>query len=161
VGNPSYEQMLATKESVIINDALQDPLLETVREQVHQLGIKSLLLAPILARGEVVGALGADSTETIHEFTTREATLVRAVADQLGIAIENRRLLEEAQTRVRREQLLREITTRVRNAVDAETIMRTAVQEVGRTLGRPAFIYLGSGEQQPDSAADRPVIEVR
>jgi GAF domain-containing protein len=33
--------------------------------------------------------------ETIHEFTEREVTFVQAMADQLGIAIENRRLLVE------------------------------------------------------------------
>ncbi len=148
-GNPSYEQLLARKEPVLIKDALQDPLLEPVRDQVHQLNIKSLLLVPIITRNEVIGALGADSTETIHEFTPREIALVQSVADQLGVAIENRRLLEEAQARARREQVLREATTRIRSAVDTEAIMRAAVEEVGRALDRPAFIYLGQNQQQP------------
>lgn len=159
IDNPSYEELLTTREPVIINDALHDALLEPVRELVQGLGIKSLLLVPVIVRGQMIGALGADSTETLHEFTAREVALVQSVADQLGIAIENLRLLEGAQARARREQLLREVTTRVRSAIDAETIMRTAVQEVGRTLGRPAFIYLGNSQPPVQEEANQPVWE--
>jgi GAF domain-containing protein len=43
---------------------------------------------------------------------------------------------------------LREVTEKVRRSTDIDTIMKTAVQEVGRTLGRKTFIYLN----QPDSS---------
>ena len=42
---------------------------------------------------------------------------------------------------------MREVTERVRSSVDVEMVMRTAVEEAGRALGRPAFIYLGSEEE--------------
>jgi GAF domain-containing protein len=38
---------------------------------------------------------------------------------------------------------MRQITQRIRSSADVETIMRTAVQEIGRTLGRKTYIYLG------------------
>lgn len=65
------------------------------------------------------------------------------IVQQAAIAIQNARLYEAEQVRARREQLLREITTRVRSSTDVDTIMRTAVQEVGRILGRRAMIYIG------------------
>ena len=40
---------------------------------------------------------------------------------------------------------LREVTDRIRGSVDVDTIMRTAAQEVGKALARPAFVYLGQG----------------
>jgi two-component system sensor histidine kinase/response regulator len=66
------------------------------------------------------------------------------LADQATIAFERIRLLEEAERRARREQLLREITARVRSSADVDMIMKTAVQEVGRALGRETFIHLGT-----------------
>ncbi|MEW5956648.1 MAG: GAF domain-containing protein [Chloroflexota bacterium] len=93
--NPAMQQLLITKEPVIINDALHDELLLPVAELTARLGYKSMLLVPIIERGEVIGALGADSPDRLHRFSEREVALVRAVADQLGIAMENQRLLTE------------------------------------------------------------------
>jgi GAF domain-containing protein len=57
-------------------------------------------------------------------------------------------LFEQVQARAYREQLLREVTARIRSAADADTIMQLAAKEVGRALGRPAFIYLGNSEKR-------------
>jgi GAF domain-containing protein len=83
-------------------------------------------------------------------YSAGDERLIRQIASLLASAIESRRLLEQTQTRARRERILREITTRVRSSVDPDTIMRTAVEEVGRALGRPAFVYLGNHEGQSD-----------
>lgn len=96
-GNPSYDRLIASREPVVINDALADDLLAPLRDLTEELGIKSMLLVPIIVRGAVIGALGADATETIHEFTSREVAFVRAMADQLSIALENQQLLDENQ----------------------------------------------------------------
>ncbi|MCG3208703.1 MAG: hypothetical protein FOGNACKC_02315 [Anaerolineae bacterium] len=95
VGNPPCQKMIATSQPTVIVDALHDPLLDSVRDLVDDLGYKSLLLVPMIVRGQVIGALGADSTIEIHNFTPREIALVQAVADQLGGAIERQRLLVE------------------------------------------------------------------
>lgn len=94
-GNPASELVIKTKKPVAVADALSDPLLAPVRDFVLKMGYKSLLLVPIVVRDQVFGVLGADSTEDIHEFTEHEIALVQGIADQLGVAIENRRLLVE------------------------------------------------------------------
>lgn len=97
LGNPASEKVLATRKPVAITDALNDPLLEPAQDFVQQMGYKSLLLVPIVVRNQVIGILGADSVEAIHEFTDPEIALVQAIADQLGVALENKRLLAESQ----------------------------------------------------------------
>ena len=57
------------------------------------------------------------------------------------------------QRRARREQTLREITARVRGSTDPDTIVRTALRELGNTLGRPTFVRLGNAEQLSSPAA--------
>lgn len=98
-GNRSYEKLIATKQPVIIEDVATDPLVAIVREMNLARGLVSLLLVPIIINDQVVGALGADSVGRKHQFTTREINLARAMADQLSIILENRRLLEEAKQR--------------------------------------------------------------
>jgi two-component system sensor histidine kinase/response regulator len=82
------------------------------------------------------------SHEAGKVFDLAEMSLLQTLADQATIAFERVRLLEDAQRRARREQLLREITGRVRSSADIDTIMKTAVQEIGRALGRETFIRL-------------------
>jgi signal transduction histidine kinase/ActR/RegA family two-component response regulator len=108
-GNPSYKQLMTTKQAVVIYDAFHDKLLEPVREFSVELGIKSLLLAPIVVRDEVIGTLGADATTSPHQFTEREISLVEAVANQLSIAIENIRLYAEMQRRADQMTALNEL----------------------------------------------------
>jgi PAS domain S-box-containing protein len=96
---------------------------------------QAALVAPISLRGEVIGALGLHETENKRRWTDDEISLIEAVADQMALAIENARLFEQTQSRAVRERLIREITDRIRGAVDVESILQTTVQEVGRALG--------------------------
>ncbi len=97
-GNLPVEEMLQTQEPVVIDEGAYDDVWMSARGLTESLDYRTRLLVPIVIRGEVVGALGADATETAHKFVEREITLVEAVADQLAIALANLRLLEETQT---------------------------------------------------------------
>jgi GAF domain-containing protein len=89
-----------------------------------------------------------------HEFLDEESALLGDIARRVNSYIENQRLLSETQARARREQILREITARVRSSMDPDTIMRTAIRELGTALGRPAFVRLGSAEQLSKAQSD-------
>ena len=109
----------------------------------ERLKIASAAVLPLQAGVRQLGTLLLEA-ETSHHFTDREKRAFIALAQQMAVAVENRRLLEGAQTRAHRERILREVTAQVRRSVDVDTIMRTVVQEVGRVLNRPAFVHLDS-----------------
>lgn len=77
---------------------------------------------------------------------------INSLVKQAAVVLQTTILFRQEQSRARREQLLREITTKVRSSVDVDTVMRTAVAEIGRTLGRRAFIELGNDE--PENAQE-------
>ena len=93
-GNASYTRLIETKKPLSIEDVMTDPLVETVRDINQARNVASLLLVPIVAEDEVIGAVGADSVGERHTFTEWEISLASAIADQLSITLENRRLLE-------------------------------------------------------------------
>jgi hypothetical protein len=53
------------------------------------------------------------------------------------VALESARLYRDAKRRAARERLIGEVTDRVRETLDIETMLKTGVQEVHQALGLP------------------------
>lgn len=111
-----------------------------------QQGIRSTLNVPLWVGGQIIGTLNVGS-EQINAYSDRDENILSQVGVLLSSALENRRLLKQAQARVQYEQLLRQITARVRVATNPDAIVRAAVRELGLALDRPTFIRLGKPEQ--------------
>jgi PAS domain S-box-containing protein len=133
-GNPACEKLIATREPVVVMDALHDQLLGPVHNLVEDLGYMSMMLVPILVGQDVIGALGADSVETIYEFSARDVALVRAVADQLGVAMENRRLFQETQAALSETQALYRATRSVTAIANLPDTLHAMVDGVAEAL---------------------------
>jgi signal transduction histidine kinase len=69
---------------------------------LRALGIGSLIVAPLISRDQVLGAITFVSADTGHQYTADDLLLADEVASRSAVAIENARLLRAAE-RVRRE----------------------------------------------------------
>jgi len=126
-------------------DQRLDRVTRTLFKEVFQ--AESSIIIPLMLGDRSIGFVqGYFSKAT--DFPEAEVERLAAVASQAAIAIESRLLLEQAQTRARQEQRIREATSQVFEASDIDTIMRRAVEQVGKVLGVPAYIYLGDGHLQ-------------
>ena len=106
---------------------------------------EAALVAPIQLRGEIIGALGLQEIADGRSWTQDEIALVEAVADQMALAIENIRLLDETRQRAQRDRLIADITAQVRASMDVERILQTAVRGLGTALGtNRAYIRLSA-----------------
>ncbi len=92
------------------------------------------LTVPIKIRGLIVGNVTVQSNDPLRAWSQDEMNLAQAAAERAGLAIENFRLLTEAQRRAAKERTVGEITARISASVDVRAIMQTAVEELGRTL---------------------------
>jgi len=111
------------------------------------------LATPIKVRDQVIGILDAHKPAGAGEWTAEETTLLETLADQLGIALESARLYRDAQRRAARERLIGEVTDRVRETLDIETMLKTGVQEVHQALGLPE-VTVRLATQPVDEASD-------
>ena len=142
---PSLDSLFG-KQSMFVQDlaetqSIQDALLALFEREK----VRSLVALPIRSGERLVGGLMLFG-DTPARFAAREIRLLEALAGQMAVGLDRLRLLDQMQARLDREEVLRMVTDRVRSAVDVETVLRTAVREVGRVLGRSAFVYLGSEE---------------
>lgn len=89
---------------------------------------------PLRVRGEVIGVVEVERDED-RIWTEEDVELVQALIERLSLALDNARLLEQADSLARREQLMNEISQNVQQAEDVDTLLQSALVELGRVLG--------------------------
>jgi GAF domain-containing protein len=101
---------------------------------------KATLYLPIPVRDQIVGIINLAKDDLDHGWSAEEIALLKSIVEQLGIALDSARLYQDTQRLAFREQLTGEVTARIRETLDIETVLRTAIQEVQKTLGAPEVI---------------------
>ena len=106
------------------------------------------LVASITLGETTIGNLQLHEVDPNRKWTENDLSLISAVVDQVAQVAENLRLLGETQERASREQLIGQISDRLRRAPDIETLMKTAVTELSRVLDPTrAFVRFGSAAE--------------
>jgi len=96
---------------------------------------QAALVVPLKLRGQVIGTMTLHETRRQRPWTADEVALAETIAEQVALTVENLRLLDETQRRAARERLIGEITSRIRETLDVETMLKTAVDEMYQALG--------------------------
>jgi len=97
---------------------------------------------PIKFRGQTIGFIDVKSKNGIRQWTQDEISLLEAAAERAAFALENARLVENAQRRALRERSIGEISSKISAASDIDAIMQAAVEELGRRIGGTAEVSL-------------------
>lgn len=100
------------------------------------------LTLPMRLRGQIIGKLKLKTNTKDRKWTDEEIALAEAAIDRAALALENARLLEEAQSRASREQAIGEIADSLSRASEVETILQTTVEELGRRLSSTSSITI-------------------
>jgi len=109
------------------------------------------LAVPLKVREQVIGVLDAHKLAGAGDWTAAEIALLQTLVDQLGLALESARLYQDSQHRAARERLIGEISTRMRETLDVDTVLRTAIREMGETLSVSRVeVRMGSGASRPE-----------
>ncbi|HFQ93049.1 MAG TPA: GAF domain-containing protein, partial [Anaerolineae bacterium] len=111
----------------------------------------NMVFVPLRAGAEIIGVISVQNYQ-FYWYTDSDVALLGGIADHTAVALQNIRLLTDAQTRAKQERTLRDITTRVSTAVDAETVLRVAAEEIGRVLNLETYVYLTDPEAPENGA---------
>lgn len=94
----------------------------------------SRLAIPVRVRGGVIGVISGRKPSDGGEWTQEEIDLLEALTEQLNVGLESARLYADTQRRAARERVIGEITSRMRETLDVETVIRTAAREMRTAL---------------------------
>jgi PAS domain S-box-containing protein len=142
-GITSCMTMAFRGESVIVADIASDPLWQNFKEFALSQGLRSCWSVPAIASDGEVLAIFAIYYQKPYQPQEQEIEIIHLAANIAKIAIERDRaakhlqdiiVQKQAEENIReqaeRERLLREITQRIRQSLDLQTIFQTAVQEI-------------------------------
>jgi GAF domain-containing protein len=137
---------------------LQRPEIATARrtgQVVVDENTRSNLAAPVKVRDNIIGVIDAHKTE--GAWTPEEIAFVETLTEQMGVALESARLYQDTQRRAAREQLVGEITSRMRETLDIETVLKTATDQMRRALDlNEVEVRLGTGAFPGQMSAPNP-----
>lgn len=150
------EDLIPAQGSLYIEDIDHDPhLTDQLRHLLKTAGYVSLLAMPLSTHQQRLGFLLTAYKSKSKKFAKNQVRFFTTTAQQMVIALENLRLLDASQRRLRREEIIREISSKIRNATEIEDILKTTVTELGKVLGTSkGHIKLGAGSvatQRPPS----------
>jgi signal transduction histidine kinase/transcriptional regulator with GAF, ATPase, and Fis domain len=137
-------------------------LLAALQEQHPSIDFKSLLLIPLIARGEMIGVLLLVALKP-HTFTREEEDICQTVASQAAVAVANARLLQDVQQQQR--ALLRKSQELTVESSKLDAILHNVADGLvvtdadGRViLSNPAFYEMANlPPERP--VRDRPLVE--
>jgi GGDEF domain-containing protein len=85
-------QALANQDGWTLENTAQAPVLSPVAAEIQKLGIRSLLALPLIDKGEATGFLFLEHCDAPRTWSPGENLLLRAIATQVVIAVNNTRL---------------------------------------------------------------------
>ena len=107
------------------------------------------LAIPIKIRDKVIGVIDGRKPDGAGTWTQEEIELLQVLTERLGLALEGARLYRDSQRREARERTVGRITSRVRETLDVDTVLKVAVQELRQSLGLPeVVIRLAPGKRR-------------
>jgi GAF domain-containing protein len=144
VDNPLMTLVLRDPtKPLIVEDAQNDPSLpQDNRDLFKTIGIYALCIVPLVIGGEVIGSIGLDITEPNKRFNEQTTELVGIIGSQLTVALQNARLITDAQRRAdeqqriaRDESLVSSLAAQYQRTSNIEDLLTITVRELGTTLG--------------------------
>jgi PAS domain S-box-containing protein len=124
--------VIRTKESVLLHDAAAaNPF--SADKYIHQHHGRSILCLPLLKQGRLAGVLYLENNLTAHVFTPDRVAVLKVLASQAAISLENSRLYREVADR----------EGKIRRLVDANIIGILIADREGRILeANDAFLRI-------------------
>jgi diguanylate cyclase (GGDEF)-like protein/PAS domain S-box-containing protein len=132
---PNFCTMMDTGQAMVVPDTHHS------KNWVVLKGLENICSytgAPLLVKGEVIGFLDLTSL-TPNFYNQSHANRLQAFADQVAIAVENARLLEEAQQRADQLSALLDIGLAVTSGLEMDKLLRALLEKCKRVLPIEAF----------------------
>jgi signal transduction histidine kinase len=124
-------------DEMLVASAIDDDHLRIVRE----LGLRSVMIVPLTARGRTRGALTLVSAESRRRYGDADLALALELGRRAGFAVDNARLLADAQAAAERTARLQTVTARLTGVLTPQEVAEAVVGEGVAALAAAAGAF--------------------
>lgn len=158
-------QVIETGEPVLIPSIPYEQFLDMLSPDVREYLEKNqpplgspvrfigVLVAPMRARGSVVGTLGLFERRTSNPLSEHDVRWMQAIADRTGVAAENAQLYVDAVSRLERLTALRNVGLAITGSPDLRLTLRVILDQVTAGLAIDAADILMLDEKDGNLVA--------
>jgi signal transduction histidine kinase/DNA-binding response OmpR family regulator len=130
-----FFDLLQSGQTVVSNHAEDDDRLSgMVRPILADLAISSMVAVPLRVRGENIGILQA-VRRVANPFSHSEVRFLETVGAQLSVALDNYRLLNQAQRRAQQLEIAAEVSRLATSTLETGTLLSRAVNLLRERFG--------------------------
>jgi GAF domain-containing protein len=86
---PELQRAFESGETVFIPDAATDPMLRSVRDQLHLRNVRSIVVVPLRAQGATIGAIFLRTERDASPFSDSDVRFCQVVASLTAKALRN------------------------------------------------------------------------
>jgi nitrate/nitrite-specific signal transduction histidine kinase len=123
--------ILLSGRPVIYEDAHKVPQNTWARQE----NLRAIAIYILRAKEKQLGTLSLGTRRGPRPFSRNERELLRAVSDQVGVAIENARLFEVEQRRAEQLQVINKVGQRIASILSVDELLEEIMRLVKKTLG--------------------------
>ena len=135
VGLGVVGRVAATRTGLIVND--YHSWAGAISTSLTRTGVTASMAEPLLYRDELVGVINLVHTEDRATFTDRDGNILRLLAAQAAIAIENARLYEAMVRRSSEREALLQASRAIESSLDLERVLQAIVHQAAAISAAP------------------------
>jgi PAS domain S-box-containing protein len=128
---PRWQDLLSQGD--IISSLVAD-LPEKERSILFCEGIQAILILPIVIKDNFLGFIRFENCSEAIKWETEEIAFLQAAASAISLARENLQAEMKLQNELRKSQLIKQVTDKIRAEFDANSMINTAIQQIGSVL---------------------------
>lgn len=135
MGSGFVERVIESDQPLLVKDISEAP--HVAELVIEREGVQSFVSVPLKSKGRVLGAMSFVS-HSPRSLTEDDVGLLRIIANQIAVAIDNAQLFEETQRREREAEALYRVGQQVSSLLDIDKILDSVVENARQLVGTEA-----------------------
>jgi signal transduction histidine kinase len=139
-------RLIGERKSFVVDDAETMPDWSALASELPALAnARSFALLPLVSRSRLIGALALSDAQP-KAMSRDQLQLVALLGQYVAGALHNALAIAEADSRADREAVVNRIAQRIYSNLDPDSVVRSALEELGTELGVSRAVISGAGD---------------
>ena len=138
-GNLSTQQVLATRQTLVISNAFEHPLTEPIHDLLRARQVYTIAILPIIVNNEIIGTVGLDVHDPHHQLEARQLRLAETIILQVSTVIQNARLYTQLEERAEELAAINRIAQAVSQQLEPEQLLQSIYENIQQVMQVDAF----------------------